>query len=75
MEEALIKRVLPHSLEAEKSVIGSMIMDREAILAASEILRSEDFYQRQYGIVFDVMVEMCNEGRPVDLVTLQDRLR
>ncbi len=75
MEEALIKRVLPHSLEAEKSVIGSMIMDREAILAASEILRSEDFYQRQYGVIFDVMVEMCNEGRPVDLVTLQDRLR
>ncbi|MCI9546740.1 MAG: replicative DNA helicase [Lachnospiraceae bacterium] len=75
MEEALIKRVLPHSPEAEKSVIGSMIMDREAILVASEILRSEDFYQHQYGIIFDVMVEMCNEGRPVDLVTLQDRLK
>ena len=38
MEEALIKRVLPHSLEAEQSVIGSMLMDREAVIAASEIV-------------------------------------
>lgn len=45
MEEALIKRILPHSIEAEQSVIGSMILDRDAILVASEILTSDDFYQ------------------------------
>ena len=71
MEEALIKRILPHSIEAEQSVIGSMILDRDAILVASEILTSDDFYQKQYGIIFDAMVELCNEGKPVDLVTLQ----
>ncbi len=43
MEEALIKRVLPHSLEAEQSVIGSMLMDREAVIAASEIITGSDF--------------------------------
>ena len=75
MEEALIKRILPHSIEAEQSVIGSMILDRDAILIASEILTSDDFYQNQYGIIFDTMVELCNEGKPVDLVTLQDRLK
>lgn len=75
MEEALIKRILPHSMEAEQSVIGSMILDREAILVASEILTSDDFYQKQYGIIFDAMVELCNEGKPVDLVTLQNRLK
>ena len=53
MEEAIIKRVMPHSIEAEQSVIGSMLMDREAVLVASEILSGEDFYQRQYGVVFD----------------------
>ena len=74
MEEALIKRILPHSMEAEQSVIGSMILDRDAILVASEILTSDDFYQKQYGIIFDAMVELCNEGKPVDLVTLQNRL-
>ncbi|MBC8572982.1 replicative DNA helicase [Jingyaoa shaoxingensis] len=75
MEETLIKRVLPNSPEAEQSVIGSMIMDSEAIMTASEILTSEDFYQRQYGILFDAMVELYNEGKAVDLVTLQDRLK
>ena len=74
MEEALIKRILPHSIEAEQSVIGSMILDRDAILVASEILTSDDFYQSQYGIIFDAMVELCNEGKPVDLITLQNRL-
>lgn len=75
MEEALIKRVLPHSVEAERSVIGSMIMDKDAILTASEMLVSDDFYQKQYGLVFEAMVELYNEGKPVDLVTLQERLK
>ena len=52
-----------------------MILDRDAILVASEILTSDDFYQKQYGIIFDAMVELCNEGKPVDLVTLQNRLK
>ena len=67
MEEALIKRIPPHSIEAEQSVIGAMLLDRDAILIASEILTSDDFYQNQYGIIFDAMVELCNEGKPVDL--------
>ncbi|MDO4267787.1 MAG: replicative DNA helicase [Eubacteriales bacterium] len=75
MDEALMKRVLPHSAEAEQSVVGSMLMDKEAIVAASEIVTADDFYQKQYGIMFETMVELFNEGKPVDLVTLQDRLK
>ena len=75
MEEAIIKRTMPHSQEAERSVIGSMIMDREAILVASEIITGEDFYQRQYGVIFEAMVELFNRNEPVDLVTLQNHLR
>ncbi len=75
MDEALIKRVLPHSVEAEQSVIGSMLMDREAIITASEIVTADDFYQHQYGVMFESMVELFNEGKPVDLVTLQNRLK
>ena len=70
MEEALVKRVLPHSVEAEQSVIGSMLMDRDAIVEAEDILTKEDFYQRQYGIVFEAMVELYREGKAVDLITL-----
>ncbi|MEF9839659.1 MAG: replicative DNA helicase [Lachnospiraceae bacterium] len=75
MDEALIKRVLPHSIEAEQSVIGAMLMDKDAIMTASEVVSGEDFYQMAYGILFESMVELFNEGKPVDLITLQDRLK
>ena len=74
-EEALLKRVLPHSMEAEQSVICSMLMDREAITIASEIIHGDDFYGKQYGMLFDTMVELNDEGKPVDLVVLQERLK
>ena len=75
MEEALIKRVMPHSIEAEQSVVGAMLMDKDAITTSSEIISGSDFYQSAYGVIFDAMVELYNEGKPVDLVTLQERLR
>ncbi len=75
MEEALIKRIMPNSLEAEQSVVGSMIMDKEAIVVAFEMLLQEDFYYRQNGLLFQAMVELYNAGEPVDLVTLQDKLK
>ena len=56
MEEELIKRILPHSDDAERSVIGCMMMNREAIMIASEILTGDEFYRQQMGIVFDSMV-------------------
>ena len=74
-EDNLLKRVLPSSSEAEQSVIGSMLMDREAVIAASEILTGADFYQKLYGVMFDSMVELFNENQPIDLVTLQNRLK
>lgn len=75
MEEAVLKRVMPHSIEAEQSVIGSMLLDREAVVVASELLNGEDFYSKQYGIIFDAMVELNAEGKPVDLIVLQEKLR
>ena len=75
MDEALIKRVLPHSIEAEQAVVGSMLMDREAILTSSEIISGSDFYQTAYGVIFEAIVEIYNEGKPVDLITLQSRLK
>jgi len=75
MDEAFIKKVLPHSAEAEQSVIGSMIMDKDAIMAASETITGEDFYQQRYGVLFDAMIELFNEGKPVDLITLQNKLK
>lgn len=75
MDEAIIKRILPHSTEAEQSVLGSMIMDQQAIVTASEILTGDEFYNKQYGIIFNAIVELNNSARSVDLVTLQDKLK
>ena len=75
MDENIIKRIQPHSPEAERSVIGSMIMSEDAIDIAAEKITGEDFYHRQYGVLFDAMVELHTEGKPVDLITLQNRLQ
>ena len=74
-EEALLKRVLPHSIEAEQSVIGCMMINKDAITIAADILQEEDFYSRQYGLVFQSIVELNDAGKSVDVVTLQNKLR
>ena len=65
---------MPSSLEAEQSVIGSMIMDKNAILTAAELLTKEDFYYSQYGILFEAITGLYNAGQAVDMVTLHNRL-
>ena len=75
MDDTFVKRVLPHSIEAEQSVIGSMLYSQDAIQTASEMLTGEDFYQHQYGVLFDTMMELYQNGRPTDIVTLQDALK
>lgn len=75
MDESLVKRIPPHSSEAEKAVVGSMLMSKDAIIVASELLCADDFYARQYGMLYDAMVSLYNEGKPVDPVTIQDRLK
>jgi len=75
MEETLVKRVMPHSIEAEQSVVGSMLYAPEAIEAAAEILTGADFYQQQYGIIFDALLDLHNAGKPADIVNLQNLLR
>ncbi len=75
VDENFIKRIQPHNEEAERSVLGCMLMDRDAIAVAEDVLVKEDFYQRQYGIVFEAMVELYREGKAVDPITLQDKLK
>ena len=66
---------MPHSTESEQSVLGAMMMDSQAIASVTEILTGEDFYNKQYGIIYDAMVELSASGRPVDLITLQNLLK
>ncbi len=75
MEEEVIKRLPPHNVEAERAVIGAMMLNSDAIMVCSELLTSDEFYQQQYGIIFDALVEMYKDGVGADLVTLQNKLR
>lgn len=75
MDENSIKRIQPHNNEAEQSVIGAMLMDRDVIGDVGDLLCKADFYNAQYGILYENMVELYNEGKPVDMITLQDRIR
>ncbi|MGN0383623.1 MAG: replicative DNA helicase [Eubacterium sp.] len=74
MEDTVVKKVLPHSTEAEKAVIGSMIMDKDAIEVALELISSEDFYGKQYSVLFKAMTELYDEGKAVDLITIKNKL-
>ena len=75
MEEEVIKRLPPHNVEAERAVIGAMMLNADAMMVCSELLTSDEFYQQQYGIIFDALVEMYKDGVGADLVTLQNKLR
>ena len=75
MDLDFIKKVPPHNLVAEQSIIGSMIMDKDAIVVAEEIVTKEDFYDQRYGVIFEAMIELHSDGNPTDLITLQNKLK
>jgi replicative DNA helicase len=65
----------PHSLEAEESVLGSMLLSQEAIADVSEILTAQDFYKESHAIIFDAALSLFASGEPVDPVTVGESLR
>ena len=75
IDSQLIGRVPPHSLEAEQSVLGAMIIDKEAINTTIEIIRSDDFYKEANKEIFESVVDLFNRNEPVDLITLSEELK
>ena len=75
MEESLVKRIPPHNLEAEQSVLGAMLYSQDAIQDAMEYLTGADFYQHSNGVIFDALTELYRAGKATDIVTLQNALR
>jgi len=71
----LIQKIPPNSLEAEQSVLGAMLLDKEAISAASEILKGDDFYREVHKEIFEAIIDIYNENNPVDLITLTEKLK
>ena len=73
--ENVVKRVKPHDDKAERGVIASMLMDREAISDVSALLNKEDFYNAQYGYLYEAIVVLYNEGKAVDEILLAEQLK
>ncbi|MBQ7050061.1 MAG: replicative DNA helicase [Firmicutes bacterium] len=73
-DENLVPRVPPHSEEAEQSVIGSILIDHDAVGVAAENLKPEDFYNLRHKEIFEAILDLYHAGRAVDLVTLKSQL-
>ena len=69
------QKVPPHSLEAEQSLLGSMMLSEDAVVVALEITEGDDFYQSAHRHIFQALVDLYNNQKPCDLITLQEELR
>jgi len=70
----VIDRLPPQSVDAEESVLGSILIDRDAVVEVAEFLRPEDFYRQANGLVFSAILEMFERSEPVDIVTVAETL-
>lgn len=75
MEAVNLGRIPPHSIEAEQSVLGAMILDKEAINTGIEIIKPEDFYKEANGEIYEAILILFNKNEPVDLITLSEELK
>lgn len=68
-------RIMPHNVEAEQSVLGAMIIDRECIATVTEIIKSEDFYKENHKEIFEAIIDLFDQNEPVDIITVADQLK
>ncbi len=75
MSELFADRTPPHNIEAEQAVLGSIFLEKEAIITVSEILTPEDFYRTAHRKIYEVMIDIGESGEPVDLITVTSTLK
>ena len=69
-----LEKVPPQSLEAEMSLLGSVLLDKDAMLKMADIVQPEDFYKNGHKIIFEAIIELYQKNEPIDLLTLSNRL-
>jgi replicative DNA helicase len=72
--DQLIGKIPPHSLEAEESLLGSLLIDKDAIIKVADNIMSQDFYKDAHKIIFEVIRELYGNQEPIDIITLSNRL-
>ena len=70
-----VERLPPHNLEAEQSVLGSLLIDRDAIIRVASYVKPHDFYRNAHGLIYQAVLDLYNRREPPDLITLVDELR
>ncbi len=76
MSEGLtLDRMPPQNIEAERSTLGSMLLEKEAIYKSIEFLKSDDFYREAHRVIFEVVTQLANKGEPVDIITVSEDLK
>ena len=69
-----VEKLLPQNVEAEAGVLGSLLIDPEAIIQVSEFLRPDDFYRDSHRAIYEAVMELYEAGNPADMITLTDEL-
>ncbi|MBC5998167.1 replicative DNA helicase [Romboutsia ilealis] len=70
-----VTRIPPHSVESEQSILGSILLDKDAIITVSETIRPSDFYKEAHKIIYECMLKLSNKNEPIDLITLTEELK
>ena len=68
-------RLPPQSLEAEQSVLGAMLLDKDAVVQVADFLAPEHFYKQAHGQIFEACLQLYEERQPIDLVTVTEELK
>ena len=74
-EEQLAKLSPPHSMQAERSLLGTILLDADSLIKVADIVAADDFYDRRNGIIYETVVKLYEKRRPIDLVTLSEELK
>ena len=74
MEITEIEKIPPQNIEAEMSLLGSLLLDKEAILKVADVIQVEDFYKNSHARIYETMQELYSKGDPIDLLTVGNRL-
>ena len=75
MNDELLGRIPPNDAEAEQAVLGSMLVDKDAVLTVLEILKVEDFYRNEHAEIYGAILDLYEASKPIDLLTLKEQLR
>lgn len=70
-----MRRIPPHSVESEQSILGSILLDKDAMITVTETIRPDDFYKEAHKIIYECMIKLSNKNEPIDLITLTEELR